>query len=570
MSTVRILKETIIGNVGGALWILLAAVGVVLLVACLNVANLFLVRAEARHREMAVRRALGAGAGGIARLFLTESALLSLSGGVVGLALAWVAVRLLVNVGPPTLPRLQEVRLDGVVVAFTFLLSSVAAIAFGSIPLWRGMMSSVFHESGDRLTASRGQRYGRHVLMGGQVALALVLLVSSGLMVKSFQKLRRIDPGFDAASTLTFRIGLPPRDYPTKETALGTHRTLLENISALPGVTRVSSTSCLPLDGGCFGNGVVIEGRDRPVESNVGNTSFRAVAGGYFQSMGIPLIRGRGIEREDVERNEPIAVVDQRFVDLVFPNEDPLGRRVSWSLPPAKSGEAPRWTWLTIVGIVRNTPTRTLRETSLLPQLYMPMSVTGRFDAPPWEYIGPRVGTMNYVVRAKAISPDLLPSIRRAVDAVDSKLALAQVSTLEERLGRSSAELVFNMALLTIAAAVALLLGLVGIYGVVSYIVSQRTSEIGVRLALGAAPRSVTAMIIRQSGWVTLAGIVIGLTATLATGRLIESLLFGVGPRDPVVLMATTVMLIVVAVLACWLPARRAARISPVQALRAN
>jgi predicted permease len=166
MSTVRILKETIIGNVGGALWILLAAVGVVLLVACLNVANLFLVRAEARHREMAVRRALGASAGGIARLFLTESALLSLSGGVVGLALAWVAVRLLVNVGPPTLPRLQEVRLDGVVVAFTFLLSSVAAIAFGSIPLWRGMMSSVFHESGDRLTASRGQRYGRHVLMG--------------------------------------------------------------------------------------------------------------------------------------------------------------------------------------------------------------------------------------------------------------------------------------------------------------------------------------------------------------------------------------------------------------------
>jgi ABC-type antimicrobial peptide transport system permease subunit len=200
----------------------------------------------------------------------------------------------------------------------------------------------------------------------------------------------------------------------------------------------------------------------------------------------------------------------------------------------------------------------------------MPMSVTGRFDAPPWEYIGPRVGTMNYVVRAKAISPDLLPSIRRAVDAVDSKLALAQVSTLEERLGRSSAELAFNMALLTIAAAVALLLGLVGIYGVVSYIVSQRTSEIGVRLALGAAPRSVTAMIIRQSGWVTLAGIVIGLTATLATGRWIESLLFGVGPRDPVVLMATTVMLIVVAVLACWLPARRAARISPVQALRAN
>jgi predicted permease len=389
-------------------------------------------------------------------------------------------------------------------------------------------------------------------------------------MVRSFQKLRAVDPGFNPASTVTFGVGLPARDYPTKETALATHRKILDNLSALPGVTQVSSSTCLPLDGVCFGNGLVVEGRENKIEANSGNVQFRAVAGGYFQTMGISLLRGRGIEQADVEHSEPVAVVDQRFVDLVFPNEDPIGRRVTGSLPPDQTGRPPKYTWLTIVGVVRNTPTRTLRETVLLPQLYMPMSVTGRFDAPPWEYIGPRVGTMSYVVRATAISDDLLSSIRRAVNAVDANLSLAQVSTLEERLERASAELAFNMVLLTIAAAVALLLGLVGIYGVVSYIVSQRTSEIGVRLALGAAPRDVTALIVRQNALVTAAGVVAGLGAALGTGHLIQSLLYGVSPRDPAVLAGTTAILAAVAILACWLPARRASRVNPVQALRAN
>jgi len=569
-STARTLKETIIGNVATALWILLAAIGVVLLVACLNVANLFLIRADGRQHEMAVRRALGAGVGGIARLLFAESVLLSFGGGVVGLALAWIGVQFLRSAGPATLPRLQEIRLDGAVAMFTLFLSGFTAIGFGSMPLWRGLCSfTTFRDTGRRMTATRRQNYARHVLMGGQVALALVLLVSSGLMVKSFKKLRSINPGFKAASTVTFGVGLPSRDYPTKETALAAHRRILDNVSALPGVSHVSSTTCLPLDGPCFGNGVVVEGRDVPLETT-GSTSFRAVAGGYFQAMGIPLIRGRAIERDDVERSRPVAVVDQRFVDLVFSADDPIGRRVSWSLPPARPGESPSYTWLTIVGVVRNTPTRTLRETVLVPQLYMPMSLTGRFNAPPSEYIGPRVGTMNYVVRATAVSEDLLSSIRRAVDAVDSNLALAQLSTLDERLNRASADLAFNMVLLTIAAAVAFALGLVGIYGVVSYIVSQRTNEIGVRMALGAAPGSVTAMIVGQSSIVTLLGVVAGLCGSLATDRFIESLLYGVSPRDTGVLAGTTVMLVLVAGSACWLPARRASRVSPVQALRTN
>jgi predicted permease len=571
MSTVRTLKETTIGGFAPALWILLAAVGVVLLVACLNVANLFLVRAEARQQEIAMRRALGAGGGGIARLFFAESALLSLSGGVLGLALAWGAVQILVRSGPATLPRLQEVQLDSVVAAFTLLLSGFAALAFGSMPLWRGISAfNKFNDSGRRTTATRRQHYARHALMGGQVALALVLLASSGLMMKSFQKLRAVDPGFDSASTLTFAIGLPVRDYPTKEIALTAHRKILDNLSMLPGASRVSSSTCLPLDGACFGNGVVVEGRERQLDTNSANTSFRAVAAGYFQAMGIPVLRGRGIEPSDVERSEPVAVVDQRFVDLVFPNVDPLGQRVSWSLPPDQAGRPPKYTWLSIVGVVRNTPTRTLRDTVLQPQLYMPMSVTGRFDAPPWEYIGPRVSAMNYVVRAKAISEDLVSSVRRAVHEVDANLALAQVSTLEDRLDRASAELAFNMILLTIAAAVALMLGLVGIYGVVSYIVSQRTSEIGVRLALGAHPRDVTGMIVRQNALVTAAGAVAGLGVALVAGRLIESLLYGVSPHDPIILAGTTAILAVVALLACWLPARRASRVNPVCALSAN
>jgi predicted permease len=570
-STARTLKATVIGDTENALWILLSAVGVVLLLACANVANLFLVRAEARQRELAVRRALGAGTAGLVQLQLAESTLLCLSGGAAGLALAWSAVRVLVRAAPATLPRLEEVQLDGIVVAFTFLLSIVVALGFGSMPLWHGVSKfTMLCGAGRRLTATRAQRNARHWLMGTQVALALVLLVSAGLMVKSFQKLRRVDPGFDSRATLTFRIGLPVKDYPTKEAAIAAHQRIIDGISDLPGVSRVSAATCLPLDGGCFGNAVRVEGRDDGIQPNQGNTSFRAVAAGYFQTMGISLIRGRAIERDDVERAEHIAVVDERFVDLVFPNEDPIGRRVSWGLPPAKPGEAPKYTWLTIVGVARNTPTRTLRETVLVPQLYMPVSITGRFDAPSSEYIGPRAGAMDYVIRATPLPPGLYSSVRRVVDTVDANLALAQVSSLEERLDRASAELGFNMILLTIAATVALLLGLVGIYGVVSYVVSQRTNEIGVRLALGAAPRSVILMIVRESGVVTLVGIVAGIAASLTTARLMESLLYGVSPHDPAILAGMTAMLLVIAVLACWLPARVAAGVSPVQALRSD
>jgi predicted permease len=566
MSTVRTLKDATIGDVGRTLWILLAAVGVVMLVACANVANLFLVRAEARQREIAVRRAIGARAGVIARLFMAESTLLSVAGGLAGLALAWGAVRTLVATAPVNLPRLGEVRLDGVVIAFAFILSILAALVFGSVPLWRrAQPTTVLDQSGRRNTSSRGTHRARHLLMGGQVALALVLLASSGLMVRSFLKLRGVDPGFNAESTLTFTIGLPISKYPGKDAAVAAHLAILHQLSELPGVSGVSASTCLPLSGGCFGNGVFVDGReDQDIDLG---TSFRAIAGGYFETMGIRLLRGRGIERGDVERSEPIAVVDKTFADRFFPNEDPIGRRVTWSHPP-QPGKVLTFTWLTIVGVVAPTPVRTLGETARVPQLHMPMSLTGEFGAPSWEYVGPEVGTMNYVIRSTSLPSGLMSSVRTAIDTVDPRLALARVSTLEERLENASAPMAFTMVLLAIAAAVALMMGLIGIYGVVSYIVTQRTNEIGVRLALGAEPGGVTAMIVRQGGLVALAGIAIGLGVALASGRLIESLLYDVSPHDPAVLVATTLLLFGVVILACWIPASRAARVNPADALR--
>jgi putative ABC transport system permease protein len=567
----RTLKEMILGNVARGLWILLACVGLVLLVACANVANLFLVRSEARQREVAVRIALGAGRLGIARYFLAESVLLSTTGGAIGLALAWGAVRLLVTLGPTTLPRLGEVRLDGVAVAYTFVLSTVAALVFGAIPLWRSPSPAAsLHESGRGNTASRGRHRARHLLMGGQVALALVLLVASGLMVRSFQKLRAVDPGFDASSALTFSLGLPDRTYSNRATVVVTHQAILDRLSTLPGVTAVSASTCLPLAGSCFRNTVIVEGRAVPPGTVPPIAFFRAVAGGYFQAMGIRLLRGRGITRSDVERSEPAVVVNEAFAESFFPEQNPIGEHVSSYRAPARPGEAPKLTWLTIVGIVSNTPTMALADPNPASQLYMPMSIAGGPDFPVSSLVGPNVSVMSYVVRSTASLSGLMPSVRRAIDSVDPQLPLAQVRTLQDTLDRASAQMAFTMVLLAIAASVALMLGVIGIYGVMSYVVTQRTGEIGVRLALGAEPAGVSRMIVRQGGLVAVAGSTVGVATALAGGRLIESLLYGVSSRDPRVFAITTVTLLAVALLACWLPARRAARLNPLEALRTD
>jgi putative ABC transport system permease protein len=562
VSTAVTLLDATVGPISAMLWTLLVSVGLVLLVACANVANLFLVRSEVRHREIAVRRALGAGNRAIARYFLSESVLLSSAGGVIGLALAEGAVRLLAAFGPTSLPRLEEVRLDGVALAFTLALSVLTAVTFGSIPFLRlTPLAASLHESGRGNTASRGRYRARHLLMGGQIALALVLLVASSLMLRSFQKLRAVDPGFDATSALTFRIGLPRSDYPDRGRMAATHRAIVDRLSALPGVTAVSASTCLPLAEQqlCQGGPLFVEGRPLPPGTVAPFIAIRAVAGGYFKIMGMRVLRGRGIDPTDVEREEPIVVLNEALVSISFPNQDPIGQRVRLGNPSLASG-GPEW--LTIAGVVSNTPTFGLAEATPFPQLYMPIFASRNVN------MAPRLDAMSYVVRT-ALAPAVLTGpVRGAIGEVDANLALAQVRTLQETLDRASAQMAFTMVLLVIAASVALMLGVIGIYGVMSYIVSQRTGEIGVRLALGAEPASVARMIVRQGGSVALAGVIVGLAAAFAGSRLIESLLYGVSPRDPGVFVATTLLLLSVALLACWLPARRAARLSPLEALR--
>jgi putative ABC transport system permease protein len=572
VAATRTLKDVIIGDIASGLWIVLASVSLVLLVACANVANLFLVRSEVRQREVSVRRALGAGRAGIARYFLAESVLLSVAGGLLGLAIAWAAVQLLVAAGPVTLPRLREIQLDGISIAYTAALTLVTAIVFGAVPLFRSdAFVTSLNDGGRGNTASRSRHRARRLLMGGQVALALVLLIASGLMVRSFQKMRNVDPGFNPASALTFNVTLPTAAYASRETAVLAQQAILTRLAALPGVLSAASSTSLPLlQGGGFGNTVLVPNRPRLPNVIPPPALWQAVSAGFFETMGIRLQRGRAITREDIDHRQPVAVISEALAGRLFPGEDSLGRYLISAAPPARPGGPPAPVPLQIVGIVANTAVQTLTEATPASLIYMPMSIAGGPGIPPSALVGPDVSSMNFVLRTAVEPASLSASVRRAIDAVDPKLAIARPRTMQSLVDRASAQMAFTMALIAIAAGVALLLGVVGIYGVMSYIVSQRTTEIGVRLALGAEPRSVAAMILRQGGVVALAGAGVGVIAALAGSRLIASLLYGVTPRDPSVFVGTTLLLLIVSAIACWLPARRAARLSPLEALRAD
>jgi putative ABC transport system permease protein len=567
ISTAVTLIEGTVGRVSTMLWMLLASVGLLWLLACANVANLFLVRAEAKQRDVAVRRALGAGRGGIARVFLAESALLAVVGGAVGLGLAATATRLLVALGPASLPRLEDVRLDAVSFLFAAALTAVTGLALGALPLLRTILVAPSLQGAGRTnTGSRTHHHTRHALMASQVALSLVLLVTSGLLVRSLLGLLAVDPGFEARSTLTLQVGLPATQYPDRERVVAFHHAVLDRIAALPGVTAVSASTCLPLSskGFCFGNTLAVEGRPRQPGQIPRPVAQRAVAGGYFEAMGMRLVRGRGLSRGDIDRREAVVVVNEAMVNAYFPDQDPIGQRIAFGYG---STNGP---WRTIVGVAQNTVTTGLAELSAVPQLYLPMSTSGSPGLPASGLRGPGISVMSYVVRSSTPPLGLAPAVRRVIDQIDATVAMARVETLEDAVGRAAGQAAFTTVLIAVAAGVALLLGLVGIYGVVSYVVSQRTGEIGVRLALGAEPGGVAAMIVRQGGLVALAGVLVGLAGALAGGRLIESLLFNVSPRDPAVFTTTAVALLGVATLACWLPARRAARVSPVEALRAD
>jgi predicted permease len=336
----------------------------------------------------------------------------------------------------------------------------------------------------------------------------------------------------------------------------------------LPGVISASASSTLPLGGGNYGNGLIVENElAEPGQLRRQFAWFRAVDGGYLETAGIRLIRGRTIGRSDVDRREPVVVIDEALAAMYFPGQDPIGKRVRSGV--RANPQLPTPPWLEIVGLVSNTPTNVLTE-ARLPQMYMPMSIAGGPDIPAQALVGPDITSMSYVVRSTTDPADLSGAARAAVEEVDANLAIAQVRTLQEMVDRAGDQMLFTMVLLGIAAGVALLLGAIGIYGVVSYIAAQRTGEIGVRLALGAEPSGVAALILRQSVGVTMIGVGLGLAGALAGGRLIETLLYNVSPRDPVVIGVVTLVLTGIALVACWLPARRAARLSPLEALRTD
>jgi putative ABC transport system permease protein len=447
-------------------------------------------------------------------------------------------------------------------------LSAIAAVAFGSIAIGRSSFSfAALSETGRANTATRQRHRARHVLLGAQVALALVLLIGAGLMVRSFQNLRAIDPGFDSRSALTFKVGLPARQFATRDAAITAHHALIEKITALPGVTGVATTSCLPFAGGCNGNSILIEGQARIPGATLPVAMLRAVSDRYFETIGTRILRGRGIDRHDVDQREPVAVINEDLAKRFFLDQDPIGRRVASNKPPGPNGEL-NIEWMTIVGVVANTPVRAVNEPPI-PMIYEPLSFGQGADAPP-RTIGPLVSTLSYVVRTSTPPLDLVPQIRQVVLEFDRNLPVAQVASLQDLLDRASAQMQFTMVLLAIAAIVSLMLGTIGIYGVMSNIVSRRTAEIGVRLALGAEPAGIARQIVRQGAVVSTIGIAIGLAVAFAGGRVMTSVLYGISARDPFIYATTALTLLAVALLACWLPARRAARLNPVTALRAD
>ncbi len=553
---VPLLEHVVGGAVQRTLWILLAAVGIVLLVACANVANLFLVRSERRQREDAVRRALGAGRRGIMMFYAAESALLSGAGAALGLGGAWLGVRLLARYGPRDLPRLHEVRLDIVVLGFSVCLALLSTLLFALLPLARRQraLAPVLHEGGRALTASAPRMRARHLLMAGQVALALVLLVGSGLMIRSFRALRNQNPGFQTEDALVFRIGLAGPGYADVTRVADTHDRIMQRIAALPGVRSVSGSTCLPLDGLCFWDPIAVQGKPAPSSEIRPMVSMRRVAPGWFETMGIHAIAGRVLERADLEQRSGAVVIDCALADRYFPGEDPVGQRVA----PETGGTG--MPWFTVVGVVPNLPALSLTEKQPAASLYYPL-----VDTLNWL---PRPQELAYVVRTAVAPLSVLNAVRREVATVDPAIAVAHVTTLDGLLAQGRAQMAFTMTLLFIAATVAMMLGVIGIYGVISCGVSRRTAEIGVRMAVGARPRGVTWMILRQNVALMLGGIAAGLLGALATTRVLGSLLYGVHTRDPLTYAAVTALVLSIALLACLLPALQAARLDPLVALR--
>jgi predicted permease len=555
-TSVRPLAAVIIGDIGLVLWVVLAAAALVLAIACANVANLFLVRAESRRDAVAVKRALGAASRTLILESLAEGFLVAAIGGALGLIGAQLAIDALRSVaGVVDVPRLAEVNIDAAVLAVAGAATLFAAVCISSLPAWRaarGSRSSLLSSSRFASTGRERHRL-RQALVGAQVALALVLLVGSGLMARSVWRLRSVQTGFDATGAVSFRLALPQATYPQVDDLVRFFVRVEDTLGTVPGVTAVGSVSKLPLDEqGRTDSAVFIEDRPIPAGSLPGIHPVSYVTPGYFESAGIPFLSGRAFARPDPPRVLPEAIVSRGFAERYWKNESPIGKRVRIFQ---------RGPWYTIVGVVGS-----VRDTALDraadETLYCPL-LPARED-PRW---APR--DLAVVVRT-AGEPTSIAAIRDVIRGLDPSVPVYRHRPLSDLVAEATARRTFTLLLVAAASGVALLLGAVGLYGVMSYVVTLRKREVGVRLALGAQPAEIRRMISRQGLSVALLGIVAGLAVATALTRLLASVLFEVSPTDPVVLGVAATSLVVVAGIASWLPARRAAAVDPSLALRAE
>jgi predicted permease len=546
---VESLHEEIVGRSRTTLLVLFGAVLLVLLIACVNVANLLLARASAREREMAVRAAVGGGRWRIARQLLTESLLLAAVSSATGVVLAKGAIDALSKFGPEQLPRLQAVSLDGRILLFTIALTLLTGVLFGLAPALQAGKANLngLLKGGGRAGGDGRQRRLQDTLVAAEVALALLLLIGTGLLVRSFWRLQQTAPGFNPARVLTAMVSLPYGRYGNRTNVAAFHQQLLERLAALPGVESAGLTSDLPWTGYDENSSFSIEGKTFPSNSGAGGR-YHFVSSDYFRTVGVPLRAGRFFEADDRAGKRRVALINQSLADRYWPQENAVGQRLAFSSEPK---EEDWWTVVGVVGDVKDFP----NSPAALPAFYLPLT-----QMPTRQVM--------LAVRTSAEPSGLIASVRDEIHSLDKDVPLADVKTLEMVAGRAIAGRRFALRLITCFAVTALALATMGIYGVLSYVVARRTREIGVRMALGAQTRDVIRLTIGQGMRPTLIGVALGLSGALALTRLMSSLLFGVGATDSETFIMSTILLVMAALMPCWLVARRATRVDPMEALR--
>jgi putative ABC transport system permease protein len=562
---VQSMQEIIVRNVRSSLWILVGAVGFVLLIACANVANLLLVRATARQREIAIRSAVGAARGRIARQLLTESLVLAMLGGAIGLVLGVIGIRALLALNPGNIPRIgaagAAVSVDLRVLAFTAVLSLLTGLVFGLFPALRAAradLSTTLKESGGRSGSGFRQNKARAVLVVSEVSLALVLLVGAALLIRTYIALRAVDPGFDPRNVVTMRMSLTGGRFAKAASVGQLMRDGTERLEALPEIEAVAASCCVPLQGG-FGLGFIIEGRplDGPAH---GGGSFTPISPNYFDVFKIPLVRGRRFTEQDGAGAPGVVVINQAMARRYWPEGNPVGERITIGRGLGPGMEEPPREIVGVAGDVRDGALN--REPQ--PIMYIPWAQLP--DAHSANLL--EITALAWMVRTRAEPMTLAATIQEQLKQASGGLPVARLRRMDEVMAQSTARSDFNMLLLTVFASSALVLAAIGVYGLMAYSVQQRTQEIGVRLALGADAARVRNMVIRQGMTLVVIGVAIGLASAFGLTRVMASFLFGVTPRDPTVFVLVPIILGVVGWLGVWLPARRASRVDPVIALR--